>query len=81
MTPRSVTGPLIILVIGAFFLINNLRPDLISFSNIGDYWPFLLIAAGVIGLIEVLFHASRGATPRPSTGSACSGSARPSSRP
>ena len=65
MTPRSVTGPLIILVIGAFFLINNLRPDLISFSNIGDYWPFLLIAAGVIGLIEVLFHASRGATPPP----------------
>ena len=67
MTPRSVTGPLIILTIGVFFLINNLRPDLISLSRIGDYWPFLLIAAGIIGLIEVLFHASRGAAapPRP----------------
>ena len=67
MRPRSVTGPLILLMIGVFFLINNLRPDLISFSRIGDYWPFLLIAAGVIGLVEVLFHASRGVTapPRP----------------
>jgi len=65
VTPRSVTGPLIILLIGVFFLINNLRPDLISFSNIGDYWPFLLIAAGVVGLIEVLFHASRGSAPPP----------------
>jgi DUF4097 and DUF4098 domain-containing protein YvlB len=67
VTPRSVTGPLIILAIGVFFLINNLRPDLISLSRIGDYWPFLLIGAGVIGLIEVLFHASRGAAapPRP----------------
>lgn len=67
MRPRSVTGPLILLAIGVFFLINNLRPDLISLSRIGDYWPFLLIGAGVIGLIEVLFHASRGAAvpPRP----------------
>ena len=67
MRPRSVTGPLILLAIGVFFLINNLRPDLISLSRIGDYWPFLLIGAGVIGLVEVLFHVSRGSTapPRP----------------
>jgi DUF4097 and DUF4098 domain-containing protein YvlB len=63
--PRSITGPLILLTIGVFFLINNLRPDLISLSRIGDYWPFLLIGAGIVGLIEVLFHASRGATPPP----------------
>jgi DUF4097 and DUF4098 domain-containing protein YvlB len=65
--PRSVTGPLILLAIGVFFLINNLRPDLVSLSRIGDYWPFLLIGAGVIGLVEVLFHVSRGsaAPPRP----------------
>lgn len=67
MRPRSITGPLILVVIGLFFLLNNIRPDLISFARIGDYWPFLLIGAGVIGLIEVLFHASRGITapPRP----------------
>jgi hypothetical protein len=54
-------------MIGVVFLINNIRPDLVSFSRIGDYWPFLLIGAGVIGLVEVLFHASRGANvaPRP----------------
>lgn len=67
MRQRSVTGPLIIVAIGVFFLLNNIRPDLVSLSRIGDYWPFLLIGAGVIGLIEVLFHASRGVTvpPRP----------------
>jgi len=63
--PRSVTGPLVLLAIGIFFLINNIRPDLISLSRIADYWPFLVIGAGVIGLIEVLFHASRGAAPPP----------------
>lgn len=70
MRPRSITGPLILLAIGVFFLINNLRPDLISLSRIWDYWPFLLIGAGIIGLIEVLFHASRGAAvpPRPVAG-------------
>jgi DUF4097 and DUF4098 domain-containing protein YvlB len=70
--PRSITGPLILLAVGAFFLLNNLRPDLISLSRIGDYWPFLLIAAGVIGLVEVLFHASRGSAvpPRPIAGAA-----------
>jgi DUF4097 and DUF4098 domain-containing protein YvlB len=65
--PRSVTGPLILLAIGVFFLLNNIRPDLVSLYRLADYWPFLLIGAGVIGLIEVLYHASRGAAvpPRP----------------
>ncbi len=65
MRPRSITGPLILLAIGVFFLINNIWPDIFSLSRIGDYWPFLLIAAGVIGLVEVLWHASRGVTPPP----------------
>jgi hypothetical protein len=59
-------------MIGVMFLLNNIRPDVFSLSHIGDYWPFLLIAAGVIGLIEVLFHAGRGVTapPRPFYGAA-----------
>jgi DUF4097 and DUF4098 domain-containing protein YvlB len=65
MRPRSITGPLIIILIGLFFLINNVRPDLLQLSRVVDYWPFFLIAAGVIGLIEVLYHASRGAAPPP----------------
>jgi DUF4097 and DUF4098 domain-containing protein YvlB len=63
--PRSLTGPFILILIGAFFLIANIRPDLLQFSRLVDYWPFLLIAAGVVGLIEVLFYVSRGSVPAP----------------
>ena len=63
--PRSITGPLILVAIGLLFLVNNVWPDIFSISRIGDYWPFLLIGAGVIGLIEVLYHASRGVNPPP----------------
>lgn len=63
--PRSITGPLIVVAIGLLFLINNIWPDIFSLARIGDYWPFLLIAAGVIGLVEVLWHASRGVNPPP----------------
>lgn len=70
MRQRSITGPAILILIGLFFLLNNIRPDLIQFSRIADYWPFLLIAAGVVGLIEVLVHAARGSAvpPRPFSG-------------
>lgn len=66
MRPRSVTGPLLLVAIGVLFLLNNLRPDFSPFALIGRYWPFLLIGAGVIGLVEVLFHVSRGVTAPPS---------------
>jgi DUF4097 and DUF4098 domain-containing protein YvlB len=65
MRPRSITGPLILVAIGVLFLINNLHPEFSPFSLISDYWPFLLIGAGAIGLVEVLYHASRGVTPPP----------------
>lgn len=65
MRPRSITGPLIVVFIGLLFLVNNLWPGFFSLSRIGDYWPFLLIIAGVIGLIEVLWHASHGVNPPP----------------
>jgi DUF4097 and DUF4098 domain-containing protein YvlB len=63
--PRSITGPFILILIGVYFLLVNIRPDLLQFSRIVDYWPFLLIAAGVVGLIEVLFYVSRGTAPAP----------------
>src|ERR1019366_2299370 len=59
---RSITGPLILILIGGAFLIHNLRPELFNWRLIGDYWPFLLIAIGLIGLVEGLFYASRGQT-------------------
>ena len=60
---RSITGPLIVIAIGAIFLVRNFRPDLISFRAVADYWPFLLIGAGIIGLLEVLVHARIGKVP------------------
>lgn len=65
MRQRSITGPVIVILIGLLFLLNNLRPDLIQFSRVVDYWPFLLIAAGIVGLIEVLYYAARGMSPSP----------------
>lgn len=60
MRQRSITGPLVLVLLGTAFLIHNLRPDLLAWRAIGDYWPFLLIALGLIGLVEVLVSASRG---------------------
>jgi DUF4097 and DUF4098 domain-containing protein YvlB len=65
MRPRSITGPLILVAIGVLFLLRNIRPALSVFTLLETYWPFILIGAGVIGLIEVLFHASRGSSPPP----------------
>jgi DUF4097 and DUF4098 domain-containing protein YvlB len=68
--PRSITGPLILVGLGVIFLLNNLGHDLPLWSLVADYWPVLLILIGVIGLVEVLYHASRGdaVPPRPLAG-------------
>ena len=58
MRGRSVVGPLILILLGAVFLINNVRPDLNLFTFIANYWPFLLIAMGVLRLMEVLAYAA-----------------------
>ncbi|HUS08039.1 MAG TPA: DUF4097 family beta strand repeat-containing protein [Bryobacteraceae bacterium] len=55
---RSVVGPLVLIVIGGVFLINNLRPDLSLVHMIARYWPFLLILWGVLRLAEILFLAA-----------------------
>jgi len=58
MKGRSVVGPLILILLGAVFLINNVRPDLKLFAFVANYWPFLLIAVGVMRLLEVLVLAA-----------------------
>ncbi len=70
MRPRSITGPLILISIGLVFLLNNLGHDIGVWQLLADYWPALLIILGVIGLVEVLFYASRGTAvpPRPLAG-------------
>src|SRR5580658_3021419 len=51
---RSITGPLILLLIGCLFLWRNLHPELPVFDLMAQYWPFLLIVWGLMRLIEAL---------------------------
>jgi DUF4097 and DUF4098 domain-containing protein YvlB len=60
---RSITGPVVLITIGLLFLLSNLNPGFSIGALLSQYWPFLLIGAGVIGLIEVLASASRGFDP------------------
>src|SRR5712664_1901390 len=58
MRGRSIVGPFILILLGAAFLFNNVRPDLNLFSFFANYWPFLLIALGALRLLEVLAYAA-----------------------
>jgi DUF4097 and DUF4098 domain-containing protein YvlB len=55
MRRRSLTGPLLLLLIGGLFLWSNLHPDVPVWHILVQYWPFLLIAWGLIRLLEALF--------------------------
>ncbi len=55
MRRRSLTGPLMLLLIGGFFLWHNLHPEAPLFEMASQYWPFLLIGWGLLRLVEVLF--------------------------
>ncbi len=60
MRPRSFVGPVLLIAIGALFLLNNLRPEIPFFRLLSLYWPYLLIAWGVLRLIEVGVALSQG---------------------
>jgi len=60
MRRRSVTGPILLILIGAAFLVYNLRPDIQLFDLLSQYWPFLLIAWGSLRLVEVMVDYFRG---------------------
>lgn len=51
---RSITGPLIMLLIGGLFLWRNLHPEVPVFDLLAQYWPFLLIVWGLMRLMEAL---------------------------
>jgi hypothetical protein len=54
MRRRSMTGPLLLLLIGGLFLWRNLHPEAPIFDLVAQYWPLVLIAWGLIRLAEVL---------------------------
>ena len=59
MRRGSLVGPVILILIGGVFLLNNIRPDLSVIELLISYWPFLLIGWGFLRLAEILFAASR----------------------
>jgi DUF4097 and DUF4098 domain-containing protein YvlB len=66
MRRRSLTGPVLLILIGLAFLIYNLRPDIALFDLLAQYWPFLLVLWGVLRLFEVLVDYFRGSLQRTS---------------
>jgi DUF4097 and DUF4098 domain-containing protein YvlB len=67
MRRGSLIGPVILILLGAIFLVNNMMPELPVWQFVADYWPFLLIAWGVIRALEVLFLSFTG-RPLPRSG-------------
>ena len=49
---RSLTGPLILIVIGMIFLLRNMGVQFPVWHFFGRFWPALIILWGVIALIE-----------------------------
>ena len=56
MRRRSLTGPLLLLLIGGLFLWSNLHPDAPVWHILLQDWPFILIVWGLIRLVETLMQ-------------------------
>jgi hypothetical protein len=54
MRRPSLLGPIVLIVIGLLFLLRNFLPELQLFDLLTRYWPYGLIAWGVVRLGEVL---------------------------
>jgi DUF4097 and DUF4098 domain-containing protein YvlB len=67
--PRSLAGPIVLILIGVFFLLGNM--GILEWHNLGywfaHYWPALLILWGIIKLIEYQ-QANRGGYRSPGIG-------------
>lgn len=60
MRRRSLTGPVMLLLVGGFFLWHNLHPEAPLFETFSQYWPFILIGWGLLRLVEVLLTSDEG---------------------
>lgn len=56
----SVAGPLILIAIGVLFLLHAISPNFPIADVVAQYWPYLLIAWGLIQLVEISVRALRG---------------------
>ena len=64
MRNRSLAFPIVLIGLGALFLVNNAMPELSVWHLLADWWPALLIVFGIIRVIEVLalYGTGRGQT-------------------
>lgn len=60
MRRGSLVFPLILILVGALFLINNFNPALGVFSLVGRFWPYLLIGWGLLRAVEIVTAHQRG---------------------
>ncbi len=60
MRRGSLVGPLLLIAIGAWLLINTIRPDLHMFDIAARYWPWVLVAWGGLRILEILVWKMRG---------------------
>ncbi|MEO8127537.1 MAG: DUF4097 family beta strand repeat-containing protein [Bryobacteraceae bacterium] len=65
MKRGSVVAPIILILIGGIFLLNNIRPEFSVLDTLASYWPFILIAWGLLRLAEILIAASNQPQPQP----------------
>ena len=65
MRRGSIVAPIILILIGGVFLLNNIRPEFSVLDTLASYWPFILIAWGVLRLAEILISAARQPHPQP----------------
>ncbi|MBL8238315.1 MAG: DUF4097 family beta strand repeat protein [Bryobacterales bacterium] len=65
MRRGSIVGPLILIVIGAIFLLRNFIPDFRVMDVLSIYWPWILIGWGALRVVEILnWHRNGQLTPR-----------------
>src|SRR5579871_5504098 len=67
MRRTSIVAPLLLIALGALFLARNLYPNLPLVDYLARYWPFILIAWGVLRLTEILYWSAV-ARPLPARG-------------
>jgi hypothetical protein len=52
----SITGALFLIVIGVFFLVLNLRPDVDLWTIVFRYWPLILIFIGIGKIFDAILE-------------------------
>jgi DUF4097 and DUF4098 domain-containing protein YvlB len=59
MRRGSLVGPFLLIGLGVVLLINNLQPDLSLLDLAAKYWPFVLVAWGVLRILELAVLAMK----------------------